>query len=113
MKEARPSNNGTVPRPIVANRDLVSHLEAQKDMSAQLSQLDTTRLLIAEKSENTAYELESVLRDAGIATKLNISDDLSQITQVWQPPIIIWRLFMKVWAIWKKPYLYKKKRYLF
>ena len=34
-------------------------------MSAQLSQHETTRLLIAEKSENSAYALESKLRDAG------------------------------------------------
>ncbi len=51
-------------------------------MSAQLSQQGTTRLLIAEKSENSAYELDSALRDAGIATKLSISDDLGQIAQM-------------------------------
>jgi len=48
-------------------------------MSAQLSQHVTTRLLVAEKSENAAHELESILRDAGIATKLTISDDLAHI----------------------------------
>ena len=52
---------------------------AKKDMSAQLSQHVTTRLLIAEKSENAAFELDSALRDAGIATKLTISDDLAHI----------------------------------
>ncbi|NOX49819.1 MAG: EAL domain-containing protein [Gammaproteobacteria bacterium] len=51
-------------------------------MSAQLSQHVTTRLLIAEKSENAAYELDSALRDAGIATKLTISDDLAHIAQI-------------------------------
>ena len=51
-------------------------------MSAQPSQYVTTRLLIAEKSENAAYELDSALRDAGIATKLSISDDLAHIAQV-------------------------------
>ncbi len=51
-------------------------------MSAQLSQHVTTRLLIAEKSENSAYALDSTLRDAGIATKLTISDDLAHIAQV-------------------------------
>lgn len=51
-------------------------------MSAQLSQHVTTRLLIAEKSENSAYALESTLRDAGIATKLTISDDLAHIAQI-------------------------------
>ena len=51
-------------------------------MSAQLSQHETTRLLIAEKSENSAYALESKLRDAGIATKLVISDDLAHIAQL-------------------------------
>jgi len=50
-------------------------------MSAQLSQHVTTRLLIAEKSENSAYALDSTLRDAGIATKLTISDDLAHIAQ--------------------------------
>ena len=57
-------------------------MEAKKDMSAQLSQLDTTRLLIVDKSENSAHELDSALRDAGIATKLSISDDLSHIAQL-------------------------------
>ncbi len=51
-------------------------------MSAQLSQHVTTRLLIAEKSENTAHELDSALRDAGVATKLSISDDLAHIAQI-------------------------------
>ncbi len=51
-------------------------------MSAQLSQHVTTRLLIAEKSENAAFELDSALRDAGIATKLTISDDLAHIGQL-------------------------------
>ncbi len=51
-------------------------------MSAQLSQQATTRLLIAEKSENSAYELDSALRDAGIATKLSISDDLAHIAHM-------------------------------
>ena len=36
-------------------------------MSAQLFQHVTTRLLIAEKSEENAYELDSLLRDAGIS----------------------------------------------
>lgn len=51
-------------------------------MSAQLSQHVTTRLLIAEKSENKAHELDSVLRDAGIATKPLVSDDLAHIAKV-------------------------------
>ncbi|MEQ9452856.1 MAG: EAL domain-containing protein [Pseudomonadales bacterium] len=51
-------------------------------MSAQPSQYVTTRLLVAEKSENAAYELDSTLRDAGIATKLVISDDLAHIAQL-------------------------------
>ena len=51
-------------------------------MSAQPSQYVTTRVLIAEKSENAAYELDSALRDAGIATKLSISDDLAHIAQL-------------------------------
>lgn len=51
-------------------------------MSAQLSQHVTMRLLIAEKSENRAYEFDSKLRDAGIATKLIISDDLAHIAQL-------------------------------
>ncbi|MGK0260056.1 MAG: PAS domain S-box-containing protein [Candidatus Azotimanducaceae bacterium] len=51
-------------------------------MSAQPSQYLTTRLLIAEKSENAAHELDSTLRDAGIATKLIVSDDLAHIAQI-------------------------------
>ncbi len=52
-------------------------------MSAQPShQHVTTRLLIAEKSENAAYALDSTLRDAGIATKLSVSDDLAHISQL-------------------------------
>jgi len=51
-------------------------------MSAQLSQHVTTRLLIAEKSENAAHELDSMLRDAGIGTRLQISDDLAHIAQI-------------------------------
>lgn len=51
-------------------------------MSAQLSQHLSTRVLIAEKSENCAYALDSTLRDAGIATKLTISDDLAHIAQL-------------------------------
>lgn len=35
--------------------------------------------MIAEKSENAAHELDSTLRDAGIATKLTISDDLAHV----------------------------------
>ena len=51
-------------------------------MSAQPQQYVTTRLLIAEKSENAAHELDSTLRDAGIATKLTISDDLAHIAKI-------------------------------
>ena len=51
-------------------------------MSAQPFEHTTTRLLIADKSENTAHELDSTLRDAGIATKLSISDDLAHIAQL-------------------------------
>lgn len=51
-------------------------------MSAQLSQHVSTRLLIAEKSENSAHAFDSTLRDAGVATKLTISDDLAHIAQV-------------------------------
>ena len=50
-------------------------------MAEQLTQLDTTRLLIAAKSENTAHELDSTLRDAGIATRMQVSDDLTQIVE--------------------------------
>ncbi|MEM7100569.1 MAG: EAL domain-containing protein [Pseudomonadota bacterium] len=48
-------------------------------MPEPLTQLDTTRLLIAEHSENTAHELDSCLRDAGIPTRLRVSDDLTDI----------------------------------
>ena len=51
-------------------------------MSAQPTEHVTTRLLIAEKSENAAHSLDSTLRDAGVATKLSISDDLAHIAQL-------------------------------
>lgn len=51
-------------------------------MSAQQPQHVITRLLIAEKSENAAHTLDSTLRDAGVATKLTISDDLTHIAQL-------------------------------
>ena len=51
-------------------------------MSAQPSQHVTTRVLIAEKSENAAHELDSTLRDAGIATQLSISDDAAHIAKI-------------------------------
>ncbi len=54
----------------------------EKDMSAQLSQHVTTRLLIAEKSENAAHEIDSILRNAGIATKLTVTDDLAHVAQI-------------------------------
>lgn len=52
------------------------------NMSAQPAPYTTIRILIAEKSENAAYEIDSMLRDAGMATKLSISDDLAHITQL-------------------------------
>ena len=51
-------------------------------MSAQPAPYTTTRILIAEKSENAAYEIDSALRNAGMATKLSISDDLAHIRQL-------------------------------
>jgi PAS domain S-box-containing protein len=45
-----------------------------KDMSAQLAQHAPVRLLIAERSENAAYQFDSLLRDAGIATRPEIID---------------------------------------
>jgi PAS domain S-box-containing protein len=44
------------------------------DMSAQQPQHAPVRLLIAETSENAAHEYDSLLRDAGIATRLEIID---------------------------------------
>ena len=56
---------------------------AKKDMSAQpIQHHATVRVLIAADSENSAYALDSALRDAGIATKLSISDDLAHIGQL-------------------------------
>ncbi len=43
-----------------------------KDMSAQQAQHAPVRLLIAERSENAAYQFDSLLRDAGIATRLEV-----------------------------------------
>ncbi len=51
-------------------------------MSAQPAPYTTIRILIAEKSENAAYEIDSALRNAGMATKLIISDDLAHIRQL-------------------------------
>ncbi|MCZ6657793.1 MAG: EAL domain-containing protein [Gammaproteobacteria bacterium] len=52
-------------------------------MSAQqLPQHAPVRLLIADTSENLAHELDSMLRDAGIPTRLNVIDDLEQATDV-------------------------------
>ena len=45
-----------------------------QDMSAQLAQHAPVRLLIAERTENAAYEFDSLLRDAGIATRLEVID---------------------------------------
>ncbi len=43
-----------------------------KDVSAQQAQHAPVRLLIAERSENAAYQFDSLLRDAGIATRPEI-----------------------------------------
>jgi multidomain signaling protein FimX len=43
-------------------------------MAAEHSQHAPVRLLIAESSENAAQEIDSLLRDAGIATRLRLSD---------------------------------------
>ncbi len=40
-----------------------------KDMSTQQAQHAPVRLLIAERSENAAYQFDSLLRDAGVATR--------------------------------------------
>ena len=45
-----------------------------KDVSAQQAQHAPVRLLIAERSENAAYQFDSLLRDAGIATRPEIID---------------------------------------
>jgi len=44
------------------------------DISAQQPQHSPVRLLIAERSENAAHQFDSLLRDAGIATRLEIVD---------------------------------------
>ena len=43
-------------------------------MSAELTQHAPVRLLIAESSENSAQEFDSLLRDAGIATRMQLTD---------------------------------------
>jgi EAL domain-containing protein (putative c-di-GMP-specific phosphodiesterase class I)/GGDEF domain-containing protein/DNA-binding NarL/FixJ family response regulator len=43
-------------------------------MSAELTQHAPVRLLIAESSENSAQEFDSLLRDAGIATRMQLID---------------------------------------
>jgi PAS domain S-box-containing protein len=44
------------------------------DMSAEQHQHAPVRLLIAERSENAAHQFDSLLRDAGIATRLEVVD---------------------------------------
>ena len=51
-------------------------------MSAQLSQHSMVRLLVAEKSENAAHQIDSSLRNAGIGTRMTVSDDLVHIAQL-------------------------------
>ena len=43
-------------------------------MSAQQPQHSPVRLLIAESSENAAHQFDSLLRDAGIATRMELTD---------------------------------------
>lgn len=45
-----------------------------KDLSAQQTQHGPVRLLVAERSENAAYQFDSLLRDSGIATRLEVID---------------------------------------
>lgn len=47
------------------------------DMSATQRQAAPVRLLIADRTENDAYAIDSLLRNAGIATRLRYIDDLS------------------------------------
>lgn len=47
------------------------------DMSANPRQSAPVRLLIADRTENDAYAIDSVLRNAGIATRLRFIDDVS------------------------------------
>ena len=52
------------------------------------------RLLIAEHSENQAYQLDSLLRDAGIATRSEVVTDLAQINVLKngdKQDLVIWR----------------------
>ena len=47
------------------------------DMSAKQRQNAPVRLLIADRTENEAYAIDSLLRNAGIATRLRFIDDIS------------------------------------
>lgn len=47
------------------------------DMSATSRQTEPVRLLIADRTENDAYAVDSLLRNAGIATRFRYIDDLS------------------------------------
>ena len=47
------------------------------DMSATQRQSAPVRLLIADRTENDAYAIDSLLRNAGIATRLRFIDDVS------------------------------------
>src|SRR5690606_36909476 len=46
----------------------------EKEMSTEQTQLAPVRLLIAESSENSAHEFDSMLRDAGIPTRMRLVD---------------------------------------
>ncbi len=47
------------------------------DMSASQRQSAPVRLLIADRTENDAYAIDSLLRNSGIATRMRFIDDLS------------------------------------
>ncbi|MGI9326095.1 MAG: EAL domain-containing protein [Pseudomonadales bacterium] len=47
------------------------------DMSAKQRQTAPVRLLVADRTENEAYAIDSLLRNAGVATRLRFIDDIS------------------------------------
>src|SRR5262245_33056774 len=50
-----------------------------------MATLSPVRLLIADRSENRAHEIDSVLRNAGIATRAEFCADLSEVSDSEQP----------------------------
>ena len=63
----------------------VGKLSIDRDCDEVWPTLSPVRLLIADRSENRAHEIDSVLRNAGIPTRSEFCADLSEISDPEQP----------------------------